>query len=63
MKVKDLRLNYVIYSEWQKVRIYDQIGNAVFRIRWGKQFHLTKLQAIAIANLLCARFNAGQEGK
>ena len=63
MKVKDLRLQLVVYSKFTTVNIYDQDGISVFSIRWGRHFCRTKPQAEAIAKRLCDRFNAGQGGK
>lgn len=61
MNVKDLRLRMRV-GKFQCVILFDQEDISVCRVAWGKYARRTKLQAIAIANRLCDRFNAGQEG-
>lgn len=63
MKVAEVRLHAVVWDEYQVVRVFDQGGNFVFKISWGKYTKRTKPQAIAIVNRLCDRFNSGQEKK
>ena len=61
MRIKDMRLRLHIWNNYSTVRIYDQDGNAVFRIGWGVGTGRTKRQAIAIAKRLRDRFNSGQQ--
>lgn len=61
MKTKDVRLHLRILQDYQRIHIDDHHHMIVATIGWGKVFHRTKSQAIAIAERLCDRFNAGQE--
>ena len=61
MKVNKVRLHVKVWHD--AVTVYDQEKGLVFSIRWGRLFYRTKPQAIALANRLCDRFNAGQEKK
>ena len=61
MKVKDLRLHVFVWNE--TIEVQDQDKHLVLRMHSGRYTGRTKPQAIAIANRLCDRFNAKQEGK
>jgi hypothetical protein len=60
MKVKDLRLHLKADYYLQQIVLRDQHNQRVCCVVWESDLR-TKSQAVSLANLLCDRFNAGQE--
>ena len=61
MKVKDMRMGFGVSLTLPRIHLRIN-GLYLTTIYWGRDTRFTrKSQAIAFANRLCNRFNAGQE--